>query len=92
MITLKKIKNIIHEQNFASSGYIRGIGAVTGIAGAGQEGPNYNWINQNVQGSQENTDNHQQFYQQWHADLHDEIEENDINPKDRGKKVRVKQQ
>jgi hypothetical protein len=86
MITLKKIKNIIREQNFASYGGIRGLGAVTGEAGGGVTGTNTNWINQNIQGSQENTDNHQQLYQ-WHADLHDEIEDNDLNPKDKGKKI-----
>lgn len=92
MISLKKIKSIIREQNFASYGGVRGLGAVTGEASGGTEGPNYNWINQNTQGSQENTDNHQQIYQQYHADLHDEIEDNDLNPKDKRKKILNKQE
>ena len=50
MISLRKIKSIIREQNFASYGGVRGLGIVTGEAGGGPEGPNTNWINQNIQG------------------------------------------
>ena len=69
MITLSKIKSIIREQNFAASGFIRGLGAVTGDPGGPD--PIDNMIAQNQADAQTNTDNHQQLYQQWHAgDFH----------------------
>jgi hypothetical protein len=91
MITLSKIKYIIRENNFSSYGGVRGLGAVTGESSGGPEGTNLNWINQNIQGSQENTDSHQEILSQ-HQDLHDEIESNDLNPKDKGKKIKITQE
>jgi hypothetical protein len=90
MITLSKIKSIIREQNFASSGFVRGLGAVTGDPGGPD--PIDNMIAQNQADAQTNTDNHQQLYQQWHADLHGEIEDLDLNPKDKGKKITFQQE
>lgn len=91
MLPLYKIKYIIKENNFSSYGGIRGLGAVTGESGGGSTGLNVNWINQNIQGSQENTDSHQEILSQ-HQDLHDEIESNDLNPKDKGKKIKITQE
>jgi len=89
MISLRKIKSIIREQNFSSYGGVRGLGIVTGESGGGPEGPNTNWINQNIQGSQDHGDLHQDLLDD-HNDLHAEIEGNDLNPKDKGKKVEIK--
>jgi len=99
MITLKKIKSIIKESNFASYGGIRGLGAVTGEAGSATNPPGMNtvWIGQCATGAQENTDAHQALqddHNQMHGsnddyDLHNEIEDNDLNPKDKGKRIRI---
>lgn len=67
---------------------MRGLGAVTGESSGGSEGLNTSWINQNGVESDENTNQHQNLLSA-HQDLHDEIEGNDLNPKDSNKKVKV---
>ena len=73
------------EGNFASSGEIRGLGSVSG-----------NPANAEVSGyfdksSTETNDRNSSIQQlvDKHVDLHNEIESNDINPKDGNKKVKV---
>lgn len=92
MITIKKIKNILREMNVASSGDIRGLGNVTGTAGGGNTGNIDTWINQNITGSTENNQAHHNFAKSSHFDLHKELENNDINPKDKRKKIVIKQE
>lgn len=88
-MNLKRIKQIIHEGNFASSGMVRGLGAVTGEANAnGEPGTNQGWIAQTSAGQQAQTQATQGLID-YHNDLHDEIEGNDLNPKDGNKKVKV---
>lgn len=88
MISIKKIKSIIRESNFASYGGVRGLGAVTGDAAGGATGPLVNWITQNNTQSQNNTDAHQSLVAD-NNNLHTEIEDNDLNPKDANKKVKT---
>lgn len=89
-MNIKRIKEIIREGNFASSGMIRGIGAVTGESGSatGEPGMNTSWIDRTASEQEEHTQASQGL-RDYHNDLHNEIEDNDLNPKNGSRRARV---
>lgn len=74
----------MNETNTTAMGGIRGIGSVTGITDPSDGG---NWVTQNGIEAGQNSELHQGLID-WHNDLHDEIEDNDVSPKS-GKKLRI---